>query len=116
MLAVAMMRSRQPLADTDGEIRRVPCGFGLFGDVAAGSEIRKRQIGVDLTAFIEEFVEVAVEEQSPIQVTAGSHALRMPADRRCEVLRQSVVPLRMVGEPIDLIKVVDQKSSRGCSR
>jgi len=99
------------LADTNGEIRRVPGGLCFFGDVAAGSEICKRQVGVDLTAFVEEFVEVSIGEQSPVQATARSHVLRMAADRRCAVLRQSVVPLRMAGEPIDFIEIINQKSS-----
>jgi hypothetical protein len=34
------------------------------------------------------------------------------ADRRCAVLGQSVVPLRMVGEPIDFIEIVNQQTSR----
>ena len=78
---------RQALADQEGEIRRIPGGFCFFGDIAARSKICERQIGVDLTALVEEFVEVAVGEQSPVQVTACSHALRMTADRSCAVLR-----------------------------
>src|SRR5579862_5989243 len=36
----------------------------------------------------------------------------MAADRRRAVLGQRIVPLRMIGEPIDYIEIVDQQRSR----
>jgi hypothetical protein len=102
----------QALADTKGEIRRVPCGLCFFRDVAAGSEIGERQVRVDLTALVEQFVGVAVNEQSPVQATASANVLCMAAYRRRAVLRQRVVPPGMVGKSIHLIEIVNQKRSR----
>ena len=102
----------QPLADADGKIRRVVRGSCSFRDVAACSKIRERQVGVDLAAFVEELIEMAVGEQPPVQVPAGAHVLRVAADRCRAVLGQCVVPSRMVGEPINFIEVVNQQRPR----
>ena len=86
---------RQSLADAGGKIRRVIGGFRALGDVAPCSEICERQICVDLAAFVEEFVEVAVDEQAPVERPAGACVLHVTADRCRAVLRQSIVPLRV---------------------
>jgi hypothetical protein len=100
------------LADERGKIRRVVSGFRSFRDVAAISEIVEGQVRVDLTALVEQLVEVAIDEQPPVQATAGPGVLRMAADRSRAVLRERVVPLRMVGESIDFIEVVNQQRPR----
>ena len=65
----------QALADAGGKIGRVARGFCSFRDVAACSKIFKRQIGVDLTSFVKELIDVAVGEQSPVQASARANVL-----------------------------------------
>jgi len=54
--------SRQALADARGKIGSVVGGLCFFADAAACSKICQRQARVDLAAFVEEFIKVAVGE------------------------------------------------------
>jgi len=100
---------RQSPTDAGGEIRRVAGGVCALSYVAASSQICERQVRVDLAAFIEKLIEVPVSEQSPVQATASANVLYMVAYGRRAVLRQRVVPSRMVGEPIYFFEVVNQQ-------
>jgi hypothetical protein len=100
----------QSLADALGKIGRVARRFCSFVDVAVCSKICKRQVCVDLTAFVKELIDVAVGEQPPIQAPAGAGVLRVAPDRSRTVLGQCVVPSRMVGEPINFVQIVNQQS------
>jgi len=52
----------QPLPDAGGKVASVAGGFRSFGDVAVCSKVCEWQIRVDLTAFIEELIDVAIGE------------------------------------------------------
>jgi hypothetical protein len=100
----------QPLADAGGKIGRVVCGLCSFSVVAACSKVREGQVCVDLTPFVKELIEVAVGEPPPVQASACARGLRVSADRGRAILRQGVVPSRMVREPINFIEVINQQS------
>ena len=97
----------QFLADAGGKIGRIVRGRCSFRDVAPSSKICKRQIRVNVTAFVKELINVTVGEQPPIQAPAGAGVLRVAPDRGCTVLRQGVVPSRMAREPINFIEVIN---------
>jgi len=82
----------------------------FFGDIAACSKLRYGRPRVDLAAFVEEFIEVAVGEHPPVETARGSDVLRVASDRRRAVLRQCVVPFRMVGKLIRFVEVIDQQT------
>src|SRR5208283_1487717 len=87
-------------------------GFRSFSDIAATSEIVKGDVRVDLTAFVKQLIEVAIGEQPPVQAPAGPYVWYRASDRGRAVLRQSVVPLWMICQPIHFVQEIDQQRLR----
>jgi len=100
------------LADAGGKIRRIAGGLRPLGNVATCSKLCEGQIRVDLTPFVEELIQVAVNEQSPVQAPACARVLRVTTNRSRAVLRQGIIPSRMVDEPINFLEIINQQSPR----
>jgi hypothetical protein len=65
-----------------------------------------------LTPVVEELIEVPVGQQPPIERPFSADTFHMAADSCRAVLRQSIVPLGMIGELINCVEIVNQQSTR----
>src|SRR5262245_3902979 len=104
--------TRQSLANFLREIRGIVRRFGPLVDMAVGFQLWKGKTLVHRLRFIEPFVQIAIDEQFPTGPPANDGMLDyVAADGRGAVVRERVVPLRLLLQVVDVGKVVEKDAT-----